>query len=144
MKVMFVCTANTCRSAMAEAIFKTMVDEDVEVYSAGINADTGHQASKNTIETCKSHGLDVSEHRATNIKDSDIVVMDLILTATWEHKKILQELLPKKDNIYTIKEYAGLYPQDINDPYGYNLTSYDACFTEIYDALEKINLKRNL
>ncbi len=139
-KLMFVCTANTCRSAMAEAIFKTMVDEDVEVYSAGIHADTGRQASKNTIEVCKMHGLDVSKHLATNIIDSEILNMDLVLTATWEHKEILKELSPQLKEVYTMKEYANIYPYDIPDPYGYDIISYDACFKEIYDTLKKIHL----
>lgn len=139
-KIMFVCTANTCRSAMAEVIFKTMVREDVEVYSAGINADTGRHASKNTIEVCKKHGLDVSEHLATNIIDSDILNMDLVLTATWEHKEKLKEICPQLKEVYTMKEYADIYPYDIPDPYGYDIESYDACFKEIYNTLERIHL----
>ena len=141
MKVMFVCTANTCRSAMAEAIFKTMVDEGIEVYSAGTHALTGSHASENTLYVCGCYGLDLSEHTATNIVDSDILDMDLVLTATLEHREFLKKKYGDKLNeVYTIKEYAGLNPMDIADPFGYDVPSYDVCFKEIYSTLEKIDL----
>ena len=58
MKIMFVCTANTCRSAMAEAIFKQMVDD--EIYSCGTHAITGSHVSQHTLDVCAGHGIDIS------------------------------------------------------------------------------------
>jgi protein-tyrosine-phosphatase len=140
MKVMFVCTANTCRSAMAEAIFKQMVGDKVDVYSSGIFAETGRSASKNSQEACKSHGIDLSNHTATNFRDSDIARMDLVLTATEYHKIKLRIYYPNLE-IYTIREYAGEYPYDIDDPVGGTLEGYNACFEEIYKTLEKVVVK---
>ena len=57
MKIMFVCTANTCRSVMAEHLFRTMIQENIGICSAGIAATDGKSPSKNTIEVCKNHGL---------------------------------------------------------------------------------------
>lgn len=140
MKVMFVCTGNTCRSAMAEAIFKQMVGGDIEVYSSGIAATTGNPPSQNTIEVCNSHGIDISSHAATYFKDSDIEEMDLVLTASQLHTNKLKIYYPDLE-IHTIREYAGEYPWDINDPFGGSLEAYDACFDEIYNALSKISEK---
>lgn len=140
-KVMFVCSANTSRSVMAEAIFKSVVDENIEVYSSGVSANTGAPASINTLEVCKNHGLNVSEHLATNIDDSNIVEMDLILTATWAQKRILNYLYPQLKEVYTMKEFVNVYPFDIGDPFGLEIVAYEACFKDIYSTLEKIHEK---
>jgi protein-tyrosine-phosphatase len=137
MKIMFVCTANTCRSAMAEAIFKKMTNH--EVYSCGTHARTGQHVAQNTLDVCANYGIDMSKHESTNFRQSNIAEMDLVLTATETHKQILKGYYKELD-IYTIKEYAKEYPYDINDPVGGTLVAYDACFNEIYDVLEKIKL----
>ncbi len=140
---MFVCTANTCRSAMAEAIFKQMVDD--EIYSCGTHAITGSHVSQNTLDVCANHGIDISKHESTNFRHSNIAEMDLVLTATELHKQKLKIYYNDLD-IYTIKEYAKEYPYDINDPVGGTFEMYNACFEEIYRVLEKIKviLDKNL
>ena len=57
MRVIFVCYGNTCRSPMAEAIFKSLVS-DIEVLSAGMSALDGQKAADNTIKICKFNNLD--------------------------------------------------------------------------------------
>lgn len=133
---MFVCTGNICRSAMAEVIFKDIVD-DVDVSSAGISTVSGKSATREAIEVCRKHGLDLTGHRSTYIKDSSIGEMDLVLTATDYHSQFLRKSYPDL-NIQTIKEYAGYGDVDIADPYGYPLNVYEDCFLEIKEALEKI------
>ena len=140
MKVMFVCSGNTCRSAMAEAIFKQMMGDEIEVFSSGIMAQNGQPASKNTLEVCKSHGIDVSNHSATYFKDSNIQDMDLVLTFEQFHKYKIEIYYPDLE-IYTIREFIEEYPYDINDPFGGDLKVYDACFSEISRVLGKVKLK---
>ena len=139
MKLMFVCTANTCRSAMAEAIFKKIYEGDIEIYSAGLNARTGRPASAKSIKVCSKHGIDLSNHTATNILNSNIEEMDLVLTATEYHKYILEGRYPNL-KIYTIKEYIEEHPYDIDDPYDRSLEDYETCFKEIFKALDKLKL----
>jgi protein-tyrosine-phosphatase len=143
MRIMFVCYANTSRSAMAEAIFKGMVGDDVEVSSSGIMAQTGRKSSDLTVEVCRSHGIDLSGHRACNFRSSNIGEMDLVLT--------LEELYTEKVKIYypdleicTIKQFIGEYPPDIGDPVGGDFKVYDACFCEIHRCLEKVRSRLKL
>lgn len=144
MKVMFICTGNICRSAMAEGIFKKIVKEkmkDVQVYSCGIYAEDGDYATYNAIEAAKYYDVDISNHRATNIRNSQIEKMDIILCATSSHKNIVKLMYPNLENkIYTIKEYAGLDKNgtDIEDPWGYDIQTYRKCIIEINKCLEKI------
>ena len=144
MKVMFVCTGNICRSAMAEAMMKNMVkkeNKNIDIYSCGIFAEDGWNATDNAVEVMKEHNIDLSKHRATNIRSSNIKNMDIILCATTSHKNNVINMYPDLvDKTYTIKEYAG-YPKndlDINDPWGYDLSTYRACARKIEDCLEKI------
>ena len=137
MKVMFVCSGNTCRSPMAEVIFRDMVS-DAEVCSAGISAVSGQRASDEAIDVCADHGLDLSKHVASNINKSKISEMDWVLTATFTHKKYLEGLYPNL-KIKTIKECAEGYDDvDISDPIGGTKKRYEVCFLEIKEALDKI------
>lgn len=139
MKIMFVCAGNTSRSAMAEAIFKKIYDE-AEVYSSGVIAVTGMKSSQKTIDVCKSHGIDLSKHRATNFKDSNIEEMDLILTFEQSHISNIHMFYPDLE-LRTIKQFIGEYPIDINDPVGGSYELYDACFCEICRILKKLSKK---
>ena len=145
MKVMFICTGNICRSAMAEGYLKKRVQEekiDVQVCSSGIYAEDGAKATHLAEEAMRKYGIDLSEHRATNTHNSKIKQMDIILCATTSHKQILTEMYPDlKEKIYTIKEYAyGNIDEskDINDPWGYDITVYRHCAKELVEAIEKI------
>ena len=147
MKMMFICTGNICRSAMAEGMMKKLVEykniKDMEICSCGIYAETGDYSTYNAIEAAKVYGADISNHRATNIRDSKIEEMDVILCATTSHKQNVLFLYPNLNGkVYTMKEYAGLddYGEniDINDPWGYDLNVYYNCAKEIEECLEKI------
>lgn len=146
MKIMFICTGNICRSAMAEAMLKKMAKENqknMEIYSCGIFADDGDIPTENAIETMKQYGIDLKGHRATNIRHSHIEEMDLILCATISHKISVLQLYPQLENkVFTLKEYVGMKDEvneiDIKDPWGYDLKTYQECAKEIKECLEKL------
>ena len=146
MKIMFICTGNTCRSAMADGLAKKIVKEknlDIEVCSAGIFAQTGEHASYNSIAIMKEYDVDIALHKATSVDESNIKEMDLILCATKTHKAELQvRYNDLKDKIFTMKEYAGLdndgTDMDIKDPWRYNLNTFRTCAAEISICVEKI------
>ena len=146
MKVMFICTGNICRSAMAEAFMKKVAKErslDIEVCSSGTFAENGAFASYNAIEAMKIYDIDLRSHRSTNIADSDILNMDLILCATLSHKISVMHMYPEiKEKVYTMKEYAEILGKDrdydIKDPWGYNLDTFLSCASEVEGCVEKI------
>ena len=146
MKIMFICTGNICRSAMAEGMMKKLIKEnniDAEIYSCGIYAETGDYATYNAQEAASEYGADISNHRATNIRDSKIEEMDIILCATISHKQSVLYLHPELEGkVFTMKEYAKLdkngQDMDIKDPWGYDEFVYRKCAGEIEECLEKI------
>ena len=141
MNILFVCTGNTCRSAMAAAIMNKIAvetDLDVRIDSAGIFANEGQRASENAVKAAAELGADLSEHTAKQITGELINASDIILTMTEAHKQMLLPLA--KDKVYTLLEYAAL-DGDIHDPYGGDLDVYRECAGEIYNALLKIGGK---
>lgn len=144
MKIMFICTGNICRSAMAHAMLEKKAKEenkDIQVYSCGVYADNGDMPTDEAIETMREYGIDLKKHRATNIRNSKIEDMDIILCATIRHKNKVISIYPDlKEKVYTMKEYAG-YPQndlDIEDPWGYGIEVYKKCAKEIEDCINKL------
>lgn len=145
MKIMFICTGNICRSAMAHKLLEKKLEEkqinDIQVYSSGIYAENGDTSTYNAIETMKEYGVDLKSHIATNIKNSEIDKMDLILCATLSHKREVLYLYPElQGKVYTMKEYVGddKETKDISDPWGYDLTTYQRCALEINEILDKL------
>ena len=137
MKIVFLCSANTSRSPMAEGIFKKMV-RDIDVSSAGFLLESGERADEYAILVCSKHGIDLKDFKTTNICDVDFENADLVLTATISNRDKIRKVYPNI-NAYTIKECSGGYCDlDIEDPSDGGLGDYVVCFFEIKEALEKI------
>lgn len=144
MKVMFICTGNICRSAMAHAMLEKKAkqeNKDIEVYSCGIFAENGDIPTNEAIQVMKEYNIDLTKHRATNIRNSNIKDMDIILCATTSHKNNVLIMYPElKGKVYTMKEYAGYDKKDwdISDPWGYGIDVYRSCAKEIENCIKNI------
>ena len=145
MNIMFVCTGNTCRSAMAEGLAKKQIKEknlDINVCSSGIFAQKGEHASYNSVAIMKEYDVDIVTHTATPIEELDVEKMDLILCATKGHKAQVIARYPSKSSVvFTMKEYAGIGNNvsgtDISDPWGYDINTFRICAAEISVCIDK-------
>ncbi len=132
LNITFVCTGNTCRSAMAEGLFKKLIKErglqDISCRSCGLSAFTGDEATPQAIESAKERGVDLKSHRATAINQYILAETDIMVCMTEAHKKAVMSINP---------DFKIIVPSGgIPDPYGGNLQTYGECADKIESFLE--------
>lgn len=138
-RILFVCTGNTCRSPMAEAILKSMNVPGVEVKSAGVFAVDGSAASLHSQQVLEEESITHS-HSSSLLTTEAAEWATYILTMTSGHKQTVISMYPDAGRkTFTLKEFAGEEEnRDIIDPFGGSLETYRTTYKEIYENIEKI------
>lgn len=135
MKILFICTGNTCRSPMAEGIFKKMLQENgrtnIDCQSAGLSTTDGLSVTENAVAACKEIDVDISAHRSRRLTLQDAKGFDLLAVMTQTHASMLRAAGIPQGKIYVLGN-------QISDPYGGNLEEYRTCCRKIAAALEKL------
>lgn len=133
MELLFVCEANTCRSAMAEKIAQVLALEagleNVHARSAGLAAFPGDGAKPEAVRVCSTHGLDLSEHRSQALTTDMVEAAEHIYTMTLLQAAQLRSILPRQAAKIQPLSPAG----EIADPR--RPEDYDSVYEQLETAL---------
>lgn len=138
--VLFVCTANQCRSPMAEALWRDYVtanhlDGVWDIASAGTWTGKGRAAMPLTIQVLGEQGLEMRGHRSQPVDWPLIYQYRLILVMEQGHKEALQHEFPEaRDRIFLLSEMSGP-GYSVADPVRGGLLDYRNTLAEIADLL---------
>ncbi len=140
--VLIVCSGNTCRSPMAEALLRRQIERvgdtrRLRVTSAGTWGPAGAPAAELSQRLLAQEGLDLGTHRSRLLTQRDIDEADLILVMTRAHKSdITQRFARAGDKLYLLSEMIGKH-DDIADPHGGELADYKACKKAMDEIITK-------
>lgn len=144
MKILFICSGNTCRSPVAEAIFTKMIEEDpylserLFVDSAGINALAGSPATNEARLVMEERGLSLEAHKSKPVSKEIAEKSDLILvmekrTETW----LFRRYRDARGKTFLLSEFVG-ERGDVMDPYGKGIEAYRSTAKQIENYLNKL------
>lgn len=143
-KILFVCTGNTCRSPMAEAILRSKIKKQKikwwDVSSCGIFAEVGGSVSPLSMQALEEAGFTLIKFAPKQLSQSAIDKSYAVVCMTEKQKQIIEGC----GKVFCIKELCGF---DVPDPYGQDITVYRATRDMLARAcdiiIEKIILAEN-
>ncbi len=128
--LLFVCTGNTCRSVMAEALARRRFGDSIRVSSAGLRPQQAADA-KNAIDTLKfEFGLDASGHVPRDVRDLDLDVFDYVIA--------MDKAIAKQVKTLT---QSDIIVWQIDDPWGDDLYEYKQCALRIMQQVSRLSFK---
>ncbi len=166
-RVLFICTANICRSPTAELLSRTRFGEDAAVYRSAGFLETGRACPKELVDALGQIGIDASTHRSYKLDEESVAAAELLLTMEGSHVQkatmlaaeafpktvpikeaaavissrvgpvSIEELLEAVNNDRDPREYLGS-KWDVADPYGGRPKEYRRAVEEIADLVATV------
>jgi len=142
-RILFVCTGNTCRSPMAEALLRSKELSYIEAKSAGVFAMDGCDVSEHAKTVLAEKGVGVA-HLSSLLRKEHIDWATHILTMTEGHKHHVTSRFPEaRDKTYTLKGFIFGGEGDILDPFGGSIEVYRDTRQELEQLIEQLLGKLN-
>lgn len=134
--IIFICTGNTCRSPMAEGLFRAHGGEEktgLAPASAGLFTQDGIPASENAVTATKELGADISAHRSRMLTHEMAQSARYLVCMTGAHYDRVCEMFPDcADKVFTLTQ------RDVSDPFGGDLETYRCAASEIDAGVRSI------
>jgi len=134
-RILFVCSGNSCRSPMAQAITEKMIGNlRIEISSAGTDTSFYNRASQETIEVLKEVGIDITHFVSSSVTEQMLAFSDLIFVMEEKHKERILQLFPQA--------YDKTFVLNVPDPAGGNIFHYREIRDIITDRIKNFVLTR--
>lgn len=140
--ILFVCTANICRSPMAAALLRDRIawaglEHQIQVLSAGVWAEKGSRASTHATAVLRQRGIDLAEHRSQPLSYQLLKQADIILVMEEAHRRSIFYMAPEVlSKVYLLAEMAGGH-DDVADPFGGTIEEYTVTVDELTAMIDK-------
>ena len=139
--ILFVCTANICRSPVAEGLLRERLREQGleswQVSAAGTWARFPRNAARHRIEVLGEQGIDISNHRAREVTGEILKEADLILCMETGHAEAIRAEFPEvADRVHLLTEMAG-QRYSVKDPYGGPRPHFERMVGELSELLDR-------
>ncbi len=143
--VLFVCTANTCRSPMAAALLRHALAAEAEplkslpVISAGVSAMSGYPAAANAVQALRKVGILLADHRSQRVTQEMLNQALAVFCMTESHRAMLEmDFDPLPQHLHLMRELMPGMEPDIPDPFGMNLSAYEASRDSMVEAIPSL------
>jgi len=138
--ILVICTANICRSPVAEALLRDRLNKrglkDWTVDSAGTWALQVRGASENSVIVASEYGLDIQDHEARMVEEQHLSEADLVLCMELGHVEALRtEFSNQAYEVYAISEMSSSR-YSVQDPFGGPLSEYQRMAAELVELID--------